>query len=212
MTYQLPTVEVFRHMEQGTPEWLAARAGVATASRFSDILTKARKAGEVKKTRLNYAYELAGEILTGEPAPSFSSSAMERGKMLEPIVRSEYEFVSGKSVEIGFLRAGRVGYSPDGLVGADGLLEIKTHQPKTLIGMLLEGGLPDEHKAQVQGGLWVSGREWLDYCGYWPGLPLHIVRVHRDEKFIEELAEAVGEFNDLVDDVVARVRAYGQAA
>lgn len=214
-TITLPNgATVFPAMEQGTPEWLAARAGIPTASRFKDILTKPREKGaEWSKTALTYAYEVAGEILTGQPTESFTSKATERGKMLEPEVRAQYEFIAdAEVVEVGFARRGRAGASPDGLVGDDGAVEIKTHLPKIIIPMIVAGELPDEHEAQTKGLLWITGRDWVDLVAYWPGLPLFTHRVYRDLAFEEALEQRIGAFNYLVDDLVNRVRAYGDPA
>ena len=136
---------------------------------------------------------------------------MRRGRELEPKVRADYEFATDYEVkQVGFIRSGRAGYSPDGLVGDDGAVEIKTHIPKILVPMILGADTPDQHMAQTQGGLWVSGRAWIDLVGYWPGLPLYVHRVHRDEDYIANLAARVEAFGDLVDQIVDDVRAYGE--
>lgn len=203
-------------LEQGTEEWLRIRAGVATASRFKAVLTdpktKADKdAGKLSQTALSYAYELAGEILTGEPAEGFSTIHTRRGQELEPQLRADYELLADTDVvQVGFVKRGRFGASPDGLVGAEGLVEFKTHLPKILLPMLLDGEFPDEHMAQVQGQLWVTGREWVDLCAFYPGLPMFKVRTYRDEAFISELEARLGRFDALVSDTVARIQSYGQ--
>ncbi|MDR5654478.1 lambda exonuclease family protein [Ruixingdingia sedimenti] len=218
----LPTITLpngalaFQGLEQGTHEWLQVRAGVATASRFKDVLTqpqsKADKdAGKPSKTSLTYAYELAGEILTGEPAEGFSTVHTRRGQELEPQLRADYEMLADTDVQqVGFVKRDRFGASPDGLVGSDGLVEFKTHLPKLLIPMLLDGEFPEEHKAQTQGQLWVTGRQWVDLCAYYPGLPLFKVRAYRDEEFIAVLEQRLAAFDALVSDTVARIQAYGQ--
>ncbi|MGY6410764.1 MAG: lambda exonuclease family protein [Alkalilacustris sp.] len=212
-TITLPNGAIaFPAMEQGTPEWLAARAGVATASRFKDVLTKPREKGAVwSKTALTYAYELAGEIITGAPAESVETFSMRRGKEMEAGLRDQYAFISdAEVVEVGFVRRGRYGASPDGLVGTNGLVEFKSHLPKILIPMLLNGDeVPDEHRAQVQGQLLATGREWNELFAFWPGLPPLNPRVYRDEPFISDLEKRLEDFAGLVDDVVERVRAYG---
>jgi hypothetical protein len=195
---------------QGSPEWFKARLGIPTASEFASIMTKGR-AGAESRTRQSYLYKLAGERLTGEVMETITTPHMERGKLMEEEARSVYRFVSGLDCEtVGFLRRGRAGASPDALIGADGLLEIKTKLPHLLIETLLKGEFPPEHKAQCQGQLWIAERAWIDLAVYWPGLPIFIVRAQRDEAYIRELAEAIEAFNDELDRVVARVAACGQ--
>jgi len=218
----LPTIDLengsvaYPGLEQGTEEWLRIRAGVATASRFKAVLTQPqskadKEAGKPSKTALTYAYELAGEILTGEPAEGFSTVHTRRGQELEPQLRSDYEMLADTDVvEVGFVKRGRFGASPDGLVGTDGLVEFKTHLPKLLIPMLLDGEFPDEHEAQVQGQLWITGRSWVDLCAFYPGLPMFKVRAHRDEVFIATLEQRLSAFDALVSDVVDRIRRYGE--
>lgn len=198
------TVEVF-DVEQGTEEWLRLRAGVPTASRFSDILAK----GE-GKTRRSYMLQLAGEILTGEPTETFKTPAMERGNLMEEAARISYAFeFDVKPERVGFVRNGRVGASPDSYVGKSGGLEIKTKRSDLLIDTILKDKVPPEHVAQIQGNLWVCEREWWDFVAYWPRLPLFVKRVYRDEAYISGLSRAVDKFLQELDETVAFVRAYG---
>lgn len=195
---------------QGSPQWFKARLGIPTASEFASVMMKGR-AGAESRTRQSYLYKLAGEQLTGEVMETITTPHMERGKLMEEEARSVYRFVSGTDCEtVGFLRRGRAGASPDALIGADGLLEIKTKLPHLLIEALLKGEFPPEHKAQCQGQLWIAERAWIDLAIYWPSLPIFIVRAERDEAYIRELAEAIGSFNDELDRVVARVAACGR--
>ena len=113
-------------------------------------------------------------------------------------------------VEVGFIRNGPKGCSPDSLIGADGMLEIKTKKPALLIDALLGDKFLDEHKAQCQGALWVAEREWIDLACYWPGLPPVIHRAYRDEPYIATLSEAVDSFNAELEEIVERVRSYAQ--
>jgi hypothetical protein len=195
--------------DQGTPEWFAARAGVPTASEFSTVMAKGKDGG-ASVTRGKYLRQLAGEILTGEVAPEgYSNAHMERGKLMEAEARTLYAFMHDvEPMQVGFIRNGRKGGSPDSLIGADGGLEIKTAIPAVQIERLQRGGLPAEHKAQVQGNLWVAEREWWDFVSYWPKLPPLIVRVYRDETYIAQLSKAVDAFNEELDAIVAAVRTY----
>lgn len=191
--------------EQGTPEWHEARRGVPTASCFAKVLAKGK--GLTRKT---YLYTLAGEILTGECAESYSNAHMERGHVMEDDARQLYAFDRDVvTTHVGFMRRDRVGCSPDSLIGDAGMLEIKTKLPHLQIEVLERDDLPPEHKAQVQGQLWVSGREWCDFVSYWPRLPLFVTRVGRDEKYIASLAQEVADFIGELDALVAK---YGTPA
>jgi hypothetical protein len=198
-------IQVFDEIEQGSEAWHSARLGIPTASKFATVMAK----GE-GKTRSEYMRKLAGEILTGEPMDSFSNAHMERGKSMEDEARETYAFVNDvEPRRVGFVRNGDRGASPDSLIGDDGGLEIKTALPHIHIDRLERNRLPPEHKAQVQGNLWISQREWWDFCSYWPKLPVLTVRVYRDEAFIAQLSDEVDRFNDELHALVARIRSYG---
>ena len=189
---------------QGTPEWFAARAGIPTASRFCDVMASGRGGAE-SKTRRTYMLKLAGEIITGEPMDSFSNVHTERGHEMEPEARNFYAFKHDCEPQlVGFIRSGNAGASPDSLIGADGLLEIKTKLPHLLLDVLLRGDFPADHRAQCQGQLWIAEREWIDLICYWPKMPPHIVRAYRDEPYIKQISAAVDQFNDELAEIVAR--------
>lgn len=193
--------------EQGSEEWFRARMGIPTASEFSTVMASGRGGGE-SKTRRTYMLKLAGEILTGEPMDSHSNHHMERGKEMEPDARNLYAFMHDAEPQlIGFIRNGQKGCSPDSLVGTNGMVEIKTKLPHLQVDCLLSDRLPPEHRAQCQGALWVAEREWIDFVSYWPGLPLFVIREHRDEDYIAKLSAAVDEFNGELAEMVERVRA-----
>ena len=195
--------------EQNSPQWFEARRGLPTASMFATIQASGRSGGE-SKTRATYLRKLAGEIITGEPAESFTNKHMERGHEMEDEARKFYAFMSDNEPKlVGFIRNGAKGGSPDSLIGDNGLLEIKTALPHILIEYIEKDKFPPEHVAQAQGNLWVSEREWLDISIYWPKLPPFIKRSHRDEAYISNLSRAVDQFNDELSALVERVRAYG---
>lgn len=195
--------------EQGSPEWFQARAGVVTASEFQTLLMKGKSGGE-SRTRKTYMRKLAGEIITGEPAESFTNAHMERGKVMEAEARDLYAFMSDcDPLQVGFIKSGRKGASPDSLIGNDGGLEIKTRLPHLQIELLEKGDVPSEHIAQIQGGMWIAEREYWDFVSYWQKLPLFVKRVYRDEAYIKTLAAAVDQFNDELDALVSRIRSYG---
>lgn len=189
--------------EQGSEEWLAVRGKIPTASQFHAVMAKGQG-----KTRRTYMLKLIGQRITGQPAESFSNSHTDRGHKLEPEACSMYEFQSGNEVNhVAFILGDNdAGCSPDGLIGDDGMLEIKTKLPHLQIETLIADVLPSEHKAQVQGSLWVSGREWCDFVSYWPKLPPFIKRVYRDEKYIDELAESVKIFNEEMNELEQKIR------
>lgn len=198
--------------EQGSDGWFRARMGVPTASEFGTVMAKGKTAGAVSETRRKYLYKLAGEIVTGQPAPeSYSNAHTERGHALEAEARDLYAFQHDAEPEIvGFVRNGRKGCSPDSFVRADGGLEIKTKLPALMIECMLRDDPPPEHRAQLQGFLWVCERAWVDLAIYWPGMPLIVHRVTPDAAYIANLAGEVDRFNDDLDKLVERVRAYGQ--
>lgn len=198
-------MEVFHDLEQGSPEWFRARAGIPTASKFSTVMAK----GE-GKTRSEYMRKLAGELLTGEAQEQFSNAHTDRGNAMEGEARQTYAFINGvEPTLVGFIRNGNKGASPDSLVGVAGGLEIKTALPHIQIDRLERNRLPPEHKAQVFGNLWLAEREWWDFISYWPKLPTLTVRVYRDEEYIKTLSDEVDRFNDELAALVERIRNYG---
>lgn len=200
-------MQIIKDIEQGSPEWLNLRVGVVTASRFKDVLAKG--AG---KTRLSYMRELAAEIITGEPQESYSNQYMEWGNEQEPIARAMYELDTASIVEQVTIILNDeciAGYSPDGLVGENGIIEIKCPKTTTQIETYLSGKMPSIHKAQVQGGLWVSEREWCDFISFDPRIntdsKYFIERIYRDESYIKELAVEVDKFQTELKELVSKL-------
>lgn len=202
-------LEIFRDIDQGTEDWSAVRAGIVTCSELSTVLAKGKGGGE-SITRRKYMLTLAGERIGGpSPFDRYSNGAMHRGHEYEQEARDSYQLITDHEVEqVGFMRRGDVGYSPDGIIGDDGLLEIKTKAYPLHLDCLLKDEVPAEHTAQIQGGLWVSGRQWLDFVSYSPGLPIFIKRVRRDESYIANLSAEVDRFNAEVDSMVERIKSY----
>ncbi len=183
--------------EQGSPEWREARRGLVTASEFATVMAKGKGGGE-SVTRRKYMLTLLGERLTGEIIEGYSNHHMERGKEMEAEARDLYLFRTGAESRPAGLFVNYdicAGASPDSVIGEHGLLEVKTKLPALQLELILSGGLPAEHKAQVQGQLLVTGRQWVDFVSYWPKLPVHIVRVERDEPYITTLRQAIADFN-----------------
>ena len=197
-------IEIF-DVEQGTPEWLAVRAGIPTASMFSAVMAYGKDGGD-SKTRRAYMLRLIGERLTGEPAETYSNRHTERGNAMEDEAAEAYAFESELTLEkVGFVRNGIRGCSPDRLIGANGMCEIKTALPHIQLERVLRGELPPEYKAQVQGQLLVAEREWCDFVSYWPRLPVLQVRVYRDGPYIEKMDAAIRKFVDEMEAFQAQI-------
>lgn len=193
---------------QGSPEWYRHRMGIPTASEFKTVIGVKKEAKD-KLTRQTYMYKLAGEILTGEPMENYNNAYMERGKEQEDELRRLYCMMQNCEVrQVGFLRLGRKGASPDSLVGDDGMVELKTQAPHLLIKTIFADQVPPEFVAQLQGNLLVSGRKWIDICVGFRGMPPFIKRVYRDEDYINMLSNAIGDFLLELDSVVAKIKAY----
>jgi hypothetical protein len=193
-------------VEQGSAEWHAARCGVVTASRLKDVLAEGDG-----KMRGKYLRELASERLRGWVEDGYNNAHMERGHEQEDEARRAFAFEHVvKPVRVGFIRNGRVGCSPDSLLGEDGGLEIKTALGHIQIERLKSGKLPSEHKAQVYGSMWITGRQWWSFVSYSPDLPLMHVRVERDEEYIARIAAAVEAFNAELDALVSSLGGVDQ--
>lgn len=164
-------------------------------SRVKDLMVNGKSESGFGTSAISYMHELIGERITGQPTTWSGSTHTERGHELEPVARELYQERTGNTVEqCGIIINHGAGYSPDGLIGDDGSVEIKTKLPKYQVEVLLAGEIPKEHVAQCQGGLWVSEREWIDFISYWPGMPLFVKRAYRDEKMISLIAERVEAF------------------
>jgi putative phage-type endonuclease len=182
-------MEIIKDIDQGSEEWLAMRLGWTTASRFSDVMAKGQG-----KTRKAYMYNLAAEAITGQREESYSSEYMEWGTLTEPQARSMYELISGVDViQVGLIihEGGSIAASPDGLIGDDGMIEIKCPKTTTQIETYLSGKMPLGHRPQVQGQLWISGRQWCDFVSFDPRIngdaSYFCERIYRDEDYILEL-------------------------
>ena len=180
---------------QNSDEWMKARMGIPTASEFSTVMAKGRGGKGESKTRRTYMLKLIGERLTGELSDGYTNHHMERGHAMEEEARNAYAFMTDNDPKlVGFVRNGEKGASPDSLIDENGLLEIKTKLPHLQLDVLLADKLPPEHKAQVQGQIWIAEREWADFVSYWPGLPLFVKRVNRDDDYIKTLSDEVDKF------------------
>ena len=212
-----PHVEVFPDIVQGTPEWFDVRRRIATASNFATIIASG-KDGDKSVTRRKLMNVMAGEWITGEVAETYRNAAMERGNAMEAEARDWYGRTRFADLAlVGFVRrtvyntfgdvAFVVGCSPDALIGKDGVLEIKTMRPDLLIDLMDRGGggFPPEHRAQIQGSLWVTDRAWCDLVIYYRGMPKLTFRVERDDVYIQHLAEQVEVFDFELRALVAKI-------
>jgi hypothetical protein len=200
-------MQIHKELEQGSPEWFKVRMGICTASMFSTVLASGRGGG-VSKTRQKYLYQLAGEIITGTQAESYTNGHMARGHVQEIEARDLYCLVNEVEVEqVGFITGiPSVGCSPDGLVGEPGLLECKSRLPHLQIELLMADRVPPEHLHQCQGGLWVTEREWIDFVAYSPSLPLFQKRLYRDAKIISEIRMGVDRFLAELHEIVEKIK------
>jgi YqaJ-like viral recombinase domain len=201
--------------QQGSPEWLAARAGAITASRFSDALSTLKN-GQPSAKAGTYLCQVAIERVSGKPCDeAFNSWQMQRGAELEGMARLKYEAFSGNIVE----EAGVVktdddcfGYSTDGFIDDDGMAEIKCLvSAPAIIDMWTTADMA-EFMHQMQGGMWLTGRKWCDFIMYCPqleaiGKALFVRRVLRDEAFIEDMEARLIACNRRVDELVTLLKA-----
>lgn len=192
--------------EQGTEEWLAARLGVPSASSFGKLITPT---GKKSSTFDSYVNQLVAERITGEATPFPQTDAMARGTELEPHARDFYEFMTDNEVkEVGFIKHAvmEAGCSPDGLIDEMGGLEIKCPLAHTHVETLRGGKMPTKHIPQVQGCMWITRREWWDFVSYHPSMESLIVRVERDDEYIEKMAELIAEACEIIDTNVRRFK------
>ena len=254
------TLTIHDELEQGTPEWLAARCGIVTASVVgplistraltcinypcpscgaspdSPCMSKSRGVSDsgapIKSihaervavaaaddappvveaanndTSRGLTATLSAELITGHVEPIFPNRATERGTMDEPYAREVYGERYAPAIEVGFMvrqfEGFQLGYSPDGLVGDDGLIEIKSRAQKTQLKTFLDGEVPTENMAQIQCGLLVSGRKWLDYVSYCGGMPLFVKRVYPDQEWFTAILEAAAKFEQNAEYVMSK--------
>lgn len=203
--------------EQQTEEWFSQRLGKVTASRVADIIAKTKSG--YSTSRANYMAELICERLTGSRGDSYMNAAMAWGTATEPQARSAYEAATGQLVEtVGFVPHPTIleaGASPDGLVGDDGLVEIKCPNTSTHIDTLLGKSVPSKYITQIQWQLACSGRKWCDFVSYDPRMPenmqMFLFRVPRNDETIAELVKEVVQFLSELDGKITNLqREYGE--
>lgn len=200
--------------EQGTKEWRRERAGHVTASRLVDVMG-------TKIARESYAMQLIMERLYEEPADEAFSYSMQWGKDCEPYAKADYQMQRGVLIhESGFVKHPTIlwlGASPDGLVGSDGGVEVKSPYTSVVHLRTWKDGMPAEHMPQVQGEMWITQRKWIDFISYDPrarpeSLRLYVQRIHRDDAYIARMAEATKSLLAHVRLEVETYRKLGQDA
>ena len=204
-------------MDQRTPEWFQIRAGKVTASRIGDLMATTKTG--YSASRANYMAQLVCERLTGLPQESYSNAAMQRGTDQEPIARAEYEALRGVFVdEMGFAihpTIENAGASPDGLVGEDGLIEIKCPNTATHIETLLSGEPDGKYVKQMMWQMACTGRSWCDFVSFDPRMPenlrLFIKRIQRDYKLIAEIEGEVRKFLAELEEKVQKLKGINHA-
>lgn len=196
------TVTIYDQLEQHTDEWYAARCGILTASVIGKLITPALKTANNDTSR-GITYTLAAERITGHVDHMRPSFDMIRGTEDEPYARDAYAEHHAPVQEVGFVKLEgdgyTLGFSPDGFVEHDGLIEIKSRNAKAHIKTILDGVPPAENMAQIQAGLLVTGRSWLDYVSFSQGLPLWVCRVAPDPVWFDALEAAARDFEHNVE-------------
>jgi len=198
-------------MDQGSEEWFTIRIGKVTASRVADVIAKTKTG--YSASRDNYMAQLICERLTGLKGESFTNAAMQHGTDTEPLARAAYEALKDVLVdEVGFVPHPTIemaGASPDGLVGEDGLLEIKAPQTNTHIETLLSQSVPGKYNTQMQFQMACTGRKWCDFVSFDNRLPeelqLFVRRVPRDEVFIRLIEAEIVQFLAELDDKINKL-------
>lgn len=201
------SLTIHRAIEQGSIEWHQIRSGILTASEMRLIITPSLKVADNDAVK-THLYELLAQRVTGYVEPHFESFDMERGKFDEEHARKKYAEHYAPVEEVGFILNDKlgfpIGYSPDGLVGDDGLIEVKSrvqkHQMKTLVEYVAKGEIPPDYMIQCQTGLWVAEREWLDFISYSGGMQMPVVRCFPDAKIQSAIAEAATVFEQRLNE------------
>jgi putative phage-type endonuclease len=198
-------------VEQGTPEWFAARLGNVTASRVADVIAKTKSG--YSASRENYMAQLICERMTGTVAESYTNAAMQWGTETEPLARAAYESLADVLVdEVGYVqhpRIERAGASPDGLIGLFGLLEIKCPNSSTAIDTLITEQVPTKYITQMQWQMVCTGRAWCDFVSFDPRLPsglqMFVKRVDFDAEYAATLEIEVVKFLTELDAKISKL-------
>ena len=193
------TLTIHDDLIQGSDEWHDARRGMVTASVVGQLITPTLKVADNDTSR-GLTRLLVAERITGHTDPTYQSDDMFRGVMEEPRARDHYSEHYAEAVECGFMVRSEpgwtLGYSPDGLVGDDGLLEVKAPRQKEHLRTIISDQITEMYTAQIQAGLLVSGRNWCDYASWCGGLPMYVKRIYPDPAWFDAIERAVRAFED----------------
>ena len=203
------TVIYHPEVDQGSEAWHALRCGLLTASTMARIITPTLKVANNDKSRA-YEWELLAQRITRYVEPQFVTDAMLRGQVDEITARQKYSAEYAKVTETGFVTNDAwgftIGYSPDGLVGDDGLIEVKSRYQRFQVETIINGAMPDDYMMQVQTGLLVTGREYCDFISYSGGLPMFVCRVLPDPEIQDAIIAAATAFEARLADNLQRYR------
>jgi hypothetical protein len=208
-----PSIHIHADLIQGSGHWMKARCGLLTASEFDRILTPTLKIASNAKER-THCWELAAQRISGYVEPTYISDAMLRGHEDEIRARDLYSEKFAPVTEAGFVTNDKWGFtlgcSPDGLVGDDGLIEVKSRAQRFQVQTIYENvwtdksaTIPDEFILQTQGQLLITGREWLDFISYSGGLPMVVIRIYPDQAVQDAIVDAAAKFECRINEVAA---------
>lgn len=201
--------QIIRDIEQGSPEWFKLRCGKITASVMKDVLAKGE--GKMRDALIR---RVAAEIVTEEPLESYQNEFMKRGKEQEAMLRAEYALLAGVDPEpVAFILNGRIGASPDSLVGKERGVEIKSQRADLLIETWRKymgpSEYPPEHAAQIQGSMLVSGFDCWDLAIGAPKMPMFRRTIRRDKRYIQILEDEIHRAHVDIDTLVRRIKGWG---
>lgn len=200
----------FPVMEQRSPEWYEARRGIVTASTVAQLITAKTVAVASNDYSRSLTAQLVAERITGRVEPTYQNNDMLRGILDEAVARQAYAEHHAPVDQCGFvIRAEHgwtLGWSPDGLVGDDGAIEVKCPRAKEHVRTILADEVPAQHVPQCQAALLVSGREWIDYVSFVGEMPLYVKRVEPDERWAAAIIKAVMQFEQTAEEMITDYR------
>lgn len=207
---QIDHIKNYPELVQGSEEWLAARCGLLTASEMKYIITPSTLKAAKNADQRAHLYELLAQRITGYVEPAYISDDMLRGQQDEIDARQAYNKAYGGCESMGFITNSKwgftLGYSPDALVGADGLIECKSRRQKFQVETILSAAMPDDFRIQVQTGLLVTERKWCDFVSYSGGLPMITIRIFPEPDVQTAILDAASAFEAALSEKLAEYR------
>lgn len=209
-------IRIYDYLLQGSEEWLEARRGLITASTLGKLITPSTLKPADNETSRTLILTLAAERITGRIDYVHPTFDMQRGTDDEPFARDLYADNYAPVTEVGFITRTdgdvTVGYSPDGLVDETGLIEIKSRKPREQIRTFLDDRVPGYNIAQLQMGLWITGREWIDFVSYSAGLPLYVKRVYPSDQWQAAIPGVIASAESVIRTTVDRFESSSAGA